>query len=263
MQILRLFSLGILFVFLYQPLSAQTPIKRPFSNWFMLHTAVDMNEKLSLGLELHLRREDWVKNCFQQVIRPSVRYKIDEHIQIGGGYSFLTSHPVQPIPLPGQTHEHNVWEELSFHHHLGKYLHIVHRYRLEQRFIDHWHEGHGEWAKSGRRYENTLRYKFKVLFPLTHFDSHRDIYIKLFDDIWLTEQSNLLPSAFYENKFFIGLGWKFTETGSVELGYMNVYYDAHDLEHHFISTDIMSLAVHYRFNSHVKNPKKDHPCTTH
>ncbi len=263
MRLFQLLSIALVCHLSTISLSAQNTLKRPFSNWFLLQADVDLNSKFSTGLELHLRREDLMKDCFQQVIRPYIRYKVDEHIKIGVGYSFLASHPVDPLPLPGITYENNIWEEVSFHHHLGKYVHVVHRYRLEQRFIDHWHQGHDEWTKKGRTFENTLRYKLKVLIPVTHFKSHRDLYVKVFDDIWLAEQNNLMPSAFYENKFYVGLGWKFVPHGSMEMGYLNVYYDAHDADNHYITTNILAIGLHYTFNDQTENHKKEHPCTTH
>jgi hypothetical protein len=67
------------------------------------------------------------------------------------------------------------------------------------------------------RYENRIRYLLRTNIPLT---ANGQTYLALWDEVFFNFGQNVSGNDFDQNRAFIGIGHKLTDTTRVEIGYM-------------------------------------------
>lgn len=133
-------------------------------------------------------------------IRPGLGIKLNEHLQVWGGYSYV------PRFQPRRFDEHQLWQQAVILHRMGR-VSGFHRVRFEERFL-----------------ENTpTLYRLRVLdrgtLPLGKTGRWSLIG---FNEVWfnLNNQVSSAPSGFQLNRTFIGLGRTLGRSMRLEGGYM-------------------------------------------
>ena len=67
------------------------------------------------------------------------------------------------------------------------------------------------------RYENRFRYMLRTTVPLT---SDKKTYLALWDEVFFNFGRNVSGNDFDQNRAFIGLGRKLTDTTRLEVGFL-------------------------------------------
>jgi hypothetical protein len=172
-----------------------------------------------LHFDTQIRRDQMGADPMQILVQPGLNYDINERWKAGMGYGYMRTFRYGDYPVPTETPEHRVWEQIStttpF---LG--LNWNHRFRLEQRHI-----GQAEFPVGGSprigsfRYENRLRYRLMTTIPfkLCGDDGY---YFKAYDEIFLNAGRQVAKNHFDQNRAYVALGHGIGEHCKLEVGYM-------------------------------------------
>lgn len=125
---------------------------------------------------------------------------------------------------------------------------MLHRFRLEQRWVEQLAIVDNNVINSDTNYQNRLRYLNRNLFHLYQFKSAgNEMYIVLQDEIFFTLGDNNINRNFIDqNRFFVGFGLNFNNTTRLEVGYLNQYFTssiANDFMNHTISFSVLQNLV--------------------
>jgi hypothetical protein len=171
-----------------------------------------------LHLELQNRVSEWGDDWQQILFRPGANCQVSPALRFSAGYAYVHTFPNGEHPILTDFPEHRAWEQIL---HRFKFLSLdwQQRLRLEQRWI-------GEMAPDGSdsgfgladwRTENRLRYFLRTDLPLSR---DRRTYLALWDEIFLNFGGHVEGNRFDQNRAFVGLGRKLSDTTRLEVGYM-------------------------------------------
>lgn len=234
--------LGALFAFQGVSVKAQSPIVHGNPNvWFLLLNHYSITPKLKIGNEFHIRRDAWLKDQQQLLIRPYFDYKLHERFHLTAGYSYILTSPYGDYPVPVAQPEHNVWEQFVINNKIGKNK-ISHRYRMEHRFRGGFAtDPGGEDIIDGYNFSNRFRYRLTYRRPLTDI-----LFIHAFDEIWVNLSDRFAIRSFDRNWVYAGLGAKFLEGGNVQLAYL--YQWGQNNSARYERHHSLQVTVQYDFN---------------
>ncbi len=170
-----------------------------------------------LHLEVQNRLADFGEKWQQLLIRPGLNYTISPTLTVSAGYAYVETHPYGDYPALDEFPEHRLWEQAVLTRQaLG--LEWQHRLRLEQRRIGELQRNAtGGYDVGNYRYENRIRYMLRTTVPLT---ADKKTYLALWDEVFFNFGSNVVKNYFDQNRLFIGVGRKLSDTTRLEIGYM-------------------------------------------
>ena len=183
--------------------------------WFLVLNNFDLNDRWRIGNELHLRRNGWLEDQKQFIIRPYVELRLTDAILPMVGYSYIETAPHGDFPLPTDKPEHNFWEQVTVQQKLPKAT-ITHRYRLEHRYqgkiaVDE----QGNAAINGFSFSHRFRYRLIYKHPLG-----KNGFVLLFDELWINIPDGLRSSDFDRNWVYAALGRNFGKGTSGQIAYL-------------------------------------------
>lgn len=190
-------------------------------NWVQTLNTIALNQKWSLHVEYQLRRTEGIKKWQQSLLRLGLNYKIRPDIILHGGYGYIETFPYGdfPIAADGKFPEHRLYEQLSLKQSFGKWS-LVHRFRLEQRWLGKVRPNMAEREIEEWIFLNRFRYQFKVQHPLWE-RQEKQIFAALANEIFIGSGKNLGLNIFDQNRFSLSLGYKFNKRYTVEFSYLN------------------------------------------
>jgi hypothetical protein len=238
----------LLFSFLAAGQNTKPITNAAISNWVFMHPTLKFNKKISAGAELHWRRDEWVKNPLQILIRPYVNYHRNEFLDLSLGASYYRIYASNPFPIAYDFNEYHIWEQLTLKQNLGKFLKIFHRYRLEQRFID-WMQADSlglNWERVGHEFKNRFRYRLFIQVPLYQFSESSKLYFNFYNELWMGLNRNLMIGSFLRNRIYTGMGWKFSKESALEIAFLN-QFDAVK-NNSFLNRNIILLTLNFDFD---------------
>lgn len=182
--------------------------------WFLMLNHLKFHHNWSVGNEFHLRRTDFVGTQEQVLIRPYVNYHGKNWIGTAG-YTYISNYPWKGN-FPSSTPEHNVWEQITLNHKIGK-LGFFHRYRMEHRF-------RGQWAfaadssqfRDGFAFANRFRYRITLRRNLAE-----KWFVEVFDEIWLNFSPKMQWRSFDRNWWYVALAYRINPNANVRLAYLH------------------------------------------
>ncbi|MFK7953548.1 MAG: DUF2490 domain-containing protein [Ekhidna sp.] len=194
--------------------------------WFLLLNHYKINEKWTVGNELHWRRTDGLSTMKQFIFRPFVNFKPGESTVYSAGYSFITTHPYGKFPRADVQPEHNVWEQVTLNQKLGK-TSISHRYRMEHRFQgDLQTQPSGEIEVGGYDFSHRFRYRLTVKQPLGE-----DYFFHGFDELWVSIEDRFNSGNLSQNWLYLGLG-RNIPNGNIQVAYLRQHSIGAQVEKH-------------------------------
>jgi hypothetical protein len=197
---------------------AQKQIANQFNGWYMYFGNHKLSDNMSLHTEYQWRRSDWIVTWQQSLLRLGLDYKLRDGVILSGGYGYITTWPYGEQPVQEKFDEHRIWEQLILTHRSQRF-HFNHRYRLEQRWI----EGKGI-GEDGYIYRNRLRYRFMVNLPLNKKEMEPNaLFLSFYDEILIQFGKNFDLNYLDQNRIYGALGFQFSSSGNVQLGYMQQY----------------------------------------
>lgn len=181
--------------------------QRTFGTWSIFNGRYNLNERVAIWSEFQLRSTAIYNDFFYWEWKGGVNYDLNDHITVTAGTGRYHTYTIgDNFSEPLTQGETRVWEQVVMENQLGR-LNIDHRYRIEQRFTTN-------------GYRNRFRYRLNVICPLNKPKvSPRTLYAYIGDEIFFTNRK-----PFYErNRFFAGLGYRFTQTFMFQLGVQRQY----------------------------------------
>lgn len=218
-------------------------VDKSFNTWWTNVNKYDLSDKFFLTSEIHVRRTNGLKYWQQFLFRPGINYKVNQNVSLSVGYTFIQSYPYGEQPLPMQMPENNVWEQVAVSQKIGK-VKLNHRYRLEHRFIGNVTTNNADlMVIDGTTYEQRFRYRLTGSFPIA---KEGRWFAKWFDEIWINMADNFMPLSMNQNWLYGGIGYKFSERGVLELGYMSQLIRKGD-GIHYESNPTLQATIAYHF----------------
>lgn len=184
------------------------------------------NTPWGIHLEAQNRRSDMGGDWQQLLLRTGINYTVNPTLMLTAGYAWVQTYPYGDYPVAHEFPEHRIWQQAQITQKaLG--LTWTHRFRLEQRFIgEEKLQPDGGWAVNNWRYQNRVRYMLGTTIPLS---ADKKWYLAVWDELFVnfgphrttnTPSSHHSFSWFDQNRAFIGIGRKLSDTTSLEVGYM-------------------------------------------
>ncbi|WP_406658499.1 DUF2490 domain-containing protein [Marinoscillum sp.] len=214
--------------------------------WFLLLNDYKVNERWTIGNELHWRNVNFLKDKEQLLIRPYVDYHVNENVVFTAGYTYIRSYPYRELAVPLTRPEHNIWEQVTLNHSANKFT-FSHRYRLEHRFQGLFSLGDADvFEVDGYQFSNRFRYRFTVRHPIGE-----KYFIHVFDELWIRTDDNFQNANFDRNWLYLGLGRNLTAHSNIQLAYLHQMIRLNALLNERHPT--LQLTYQHRFERSLKN----------
>ena len=194
-----------------------------FIGWLVYNGTFKFHQKFSAHTEYQFRRVDGLENGQQHLLRAGVNYIYKPSVIAHAGYGYILTFPYGDYPtvLVGTlTPEHRIYEQVVLKNPVGR-CEIIHRYRLEQRWI-------GKITSQSKPdveswiYLNRLRYSLRLNMPLVKkLNEKNSLYAVAADEIFIGFGKNLGSNIFDQNRIGAFLGYKFNNNLKVETGFLS------------------------------------------
>jgi hypothetical protein len=160
----------------------------------------------------------------QYFIRLGVDYYNKNIGQFTAGYGWFHNLPYGEQPISQITDEHRLWQQYLYKTTFPR-MEFIHRYRLEQRWIENWSNANNTLlSKNGFVFRQRVRYRFMINLPLSRKRMvDNTLFFSISDEIFLGFGKGIGKNVMDQNRFYTGLGWRFTKNIQLQLGYLNQY----------------------------------------
>jgi hypothetical protein len=179
-------------------------------NWLIYIGNKKLNNKWNLHNEVQYRNYDAIGDLEQLLLRTGLGYTFNNNKNnVLLGYGYITSQNyVNDLDKKNVINEHRIFQQFTSKQSIGK-IGLSHRYRFEQRFVE-------------ADFKMRFRYFLGLNIPV-HFnkDGEKPLYFSAYNEIFLNTET----SVFDRNRAYAGLGYKFSDTLKLELGYMNQFFE--------------------------------------
>jgi Protein of unknown function (DUF2490) len=191
--------------------------------WFAYNGTFKFSPKISLHTEYQLRRDEWIKDKQQNLLRVGLNYQLDPKIQLRVGYALAETYPYGDIPINkfGKDFtEHRMYEMVTLFDKV-KSIELSHRFMLEQRWVGRYSTANLH-TEDDHLFMNRLRYMFRAQTPLKGKTmANHTPYAAVYDEILLGFGKNVNENIFDQNRLGLLLGYKFNNSFRIEGGYFN------------------------------------------
>ena len=191
--------------------------------WYNYFGTFKLSKKMGLHTEYQWRRDNYITNWQQSLLRVGVNYQLNPRVLFRAGYAWIETFPYGEIPINGfgrDFTEHRIFEMVQLSHKEG-ILDFSHRFMLEQRFV-------GRYSSSNVEKEdefpllNRLRYMVRLQLPLKGKEIiDKTPYLALYDEIFIGFGENVNANIFDQNRIGVLLGYRFNKNVRIEGGYLN------------------------------------------
>lgn len=221
-----------------------------FNTWWFANARYNITERWNVTGLVFIRRADGLADWQQYVLRPSVGYAINRQVEVGVGYTYARMYPYGEQPVAMQFTENNIFQQLVLRQKAGK-VGLMHRLRLEQRFIDHVQlPAEGTPHIEGTDYANRFRLRIDGIIPVALKDR---LFVAVYDELFVHLLDEMLPDAFDQNRAYIGVGYQMNDKVRFELGVLHHYLRKRDGVQ-FESNPTMQMGVGLQFGPIKRRP---------
>ncbi len=194
------------------------------AGWLANQTTVGISKKWGILTGFNVRSNDkWVR--FQTIgARVAVVYYIKKHVSAAAGIEQNYNRKIMG-DVTGYFNDRILWNHLLITHRI-RLLNILHRIRLEERFISKLAVQNGKLRKEGNNFAERLRYLFRVSHPLSNKkDFIKGAYLAFADELMLNlgDRSFVNGRLFDQNRIYGGVGYRFSSKTDMEMGYLRQY----------------------------------------
>jgi hypothetical protein len=163
------------------------------------------NGDLLFWFDGHARFGDDAGRLSTSIIRPGLGWRYSSDLTLWLGYARVTGHQANP-----NIEEDRIWQQAIYRLSDFGSGQLSGRTRLEQRFRE-------EDSDTGMRLRQFLRWTKPIQNTSLSYVIANELFLNLNDADW--GQS----SGFNQNRMFLGMNHKISETYKVEVGYVNNY----------------------------------------
>lgn len=186
--------------------------------WIAYTGTFQLTEKIGIHTEYQWRRDNYVENWQQGLLRVGVNYKMKPDVEFRLGYAWAETYPYGDYPINGfgkDFTEHRAYEMVTLK---SKYapVDISHRFMLEQRWVGRYSSASLN-SEDDYLYLNRLRYMLRLQVPLFK----NGPYVAVYDEIFVGFGGNIGENIFDQNRFGVLIGKQLNKNIRVEGGYLN------------------------------------------
>ncbi len=226
---------------LFFSISFSQDFKQDQRIWLAYSGFFKVSNHWSFQAEAQFRMDNQLQRNQQNLFRVGALYAITSKKNLAAGYALVNTFSNS---LEEYFKENRLWEQFQYSKkwHNDENL-FLHRFRLEQRWVEKKARVDNEIKNVATNYQNRLRYLNRNLFHLCNFNSeNEELYAIIQDEVFFTLGENSINTKFIDqNRFLIGLGLNFKNNTRFELGYLNHYVTSSsttDVMHHTISISV-------------------------
>jgi len=191
--------------------------------WYNYFGTFKIANKFSIHSEYQWRRDNYITDKQQGLLRVGLNYQANPKLQLRLGYAWIETYAYGDYPINGMGKdftEHRTYQMATLTDKISR-LDISHRFMLEQRFVGRYTSANLA-TEDDYLFLNRLRYMFRVQMPLkgSSIDDNTP-YIAMYDEIFIGFGPNVNENIFDQNRFGLLLGYKFNSGFRIEGGYLN------------------------------------------
>ncbi|TGE27050.1 DUF2490 domain-containing protein [Hymenobacter metallicola] len=150
----------------------------------------------------------------QNLLRLGINYHASAALVFSAGYAHVLTFPSGDFSAVTQLPEHRVYEQLQLHDSHGR-LQLLHRYRLEQRWVQ-------LADQPAPVYLNRIRYQLRLTYPLSAPTLQPGgAYLVAADELFLGFGANVQHGIFDQNRAYAAVGYQISKALALEAGYLN------------------------------------------
>jgi hypothetical protein len=199
------------------------------AGWLANQTAIGISKKWGVLTGFNVRSNDkWVH--FQTIgVRVALVYNIKKNVSIAAGIEQNYNRKIIG-DAAGYFNDRIIWKHLLITHHIQR-LNILHRLRLEERFISNLAVENGKLRKDGHNFAERLRYLVRASHPLkSKKEFKRGGYLAFAEELMLNfgDKSFVNGRLFDQNRIYGGVGYRFSSKADMEIGYLRQYIVSRD-----------------------------------
>lgn len=187
-----------------------------FLGWFATTITPAVSKKVSLHMEYQWRRDNFIKNWQQSLLRTGINYKIHSQVTLHAGYGWIQSFPYGTYNLSAVAKrfpEHRIYEQIVLTANIEKTT-LTSRLRLEQRWLGRFTSINQD--KPDFVFLNRFRYMPRLDIPLKE-----KWYTAVSDEIFIGFGKNVGENVFDQNRVNALIGYKANKHFRIEGGYIN------------------------------------------
>jgi hypothetical protein len=223
-QLIQLFATGI-FLLIATTSSAQNTRLRDNNRigWYSGTGTFAFNKKWSGHLEYQWRRDNYITNWQQSLLRTGINYHANSSTTFRLGYAWAETYAYGDYPLNafGKTFtEHRMYQMATLTQRSGS-VDLSHRMVLEQRWLPRYNAAASikpdDWL-----FMNRARYMLRLqrsLIGKTLED--KEPYLAAYDEILVGFGKNVNENIFDQNRLGLLLGYRFSPKFRMEAGYIS------------------------------------------
>jgi hypothetical protein len=194
------------------------------SGWFANQTTIRLSQKWGLFTGGNLRSNDKWVHLQLAAIRLGLSFNIKKNLSIAAGIEHLYARKAVSN-IPGYFNDEVIWQHILFSHPAGA-INIVHRLRLEERFLSNLSVQNNQLKKDGTNMAQRFRYLIRGVYPFNGKKGFKEGgYIALAEEAMLNfgDKSAVNGKIFDQNRIYGGVGYRFSSKFDAEIGYLRQY----------------------------------------
>ena len=218
-----------------------------FTGWFTSFNTIHVHGKFGLQTDAQIKSADQWKALQLIFLRGGLTLRPSKSTFLGLGYIHANERETIDS-ISGYALESRIYEEFIFSHILRPF-NVLHRFRLEERFIPTPDLVDGKIGSGEHVYSTRLCYLFRGVVPLIRIKEFtRGFYLALQDEVYvnLSHWDHVNGKFFDLNRIAAGAGYRFSEAVDAEAGYIGqVELDA---EGNYGFTNVLQCTLIMRLN---------------
>ncbi|MEM6858214.1 MAG: DUF2490 domain-containing protein [Pseudomonadota bacterium] len=192
-----------------------------FNIWTGQFVSVDISDDVYVRGEAQERFTNDADRLGQLLLRSFVGYRISEHVNAGGGYTYILTDPVGPV----EVNEHRLYQELNIRLIDHKGVTLDSRTRLEQRTFEE--DGELAW-----RFRNFVQLKIPI--------SEHNKFVAYTEPFFALNETPLQRGGIAVWRNFAGVSVPIAKGVEMVPGYLNqhVFRDGRDRSDHIANINV-------------------------
>jgi hypothetical protein len=221
------FSVAMLFVLCLSLLRVDAQNTRVTNRntigWYNAFGTFKTSKKTSIHAEYQFRRTELISGAQQGLLRFGINYTLNPKVKIRLGYAWIETFAYGDIPINAlgkDFTEHRLFQMITLSDKISQ-VELSHRFILEQRWI-------GRYSNANLKREdefpfsNRLRYMFRVQASLKgKAINDKTPYAAIYNETFIGFGKQVNENIFDQNRLGILLGYRFSPTLRMEIGYLN------------------------------------------
>lgn len=217
--------------------SAQVNELSGWGAWF--HTQ-KFNDKWGASFDGQFRSAHHAAYLKNMLLRPSINYYFDKSKHLDLGYAYVSAVGRTATGAHTFRPEHRIFEQFILSHKAGTNTSVMHRFRLEQRFL-------GQTATQPDVFAQRFRYFVRGVVPLsTQAPFTQGTFVALQNEAFANVQNKdkINKHVFDQNRAYAAFGYRLNKMIDVEAGYLNQYIKQAET---YTINHIAQVALYTRF----------------